>query len=75
MLLPIGFKFLPLTKGYIYRKLLKHMIVRPHVLLREYKRLKQINPEIGSKMLTGHGPDIVSEGSGLVVGLYMRQPT
>jgi hypothetical protein len=72
LLLPLGFKFLPLTKGYIYRKLLTQLIARPHVVLSAYKRLKQINPEIGSKMISGRGPDIVSKDSGLIVGMYLR---
>lgn len=72
LLLPLGFKFLPLTKGYIYRKLLSQMVAHPRVLVHSYRRLRQINPEIGSKMITGQGPDIVSKDSGLVVGLYMQ---
>jgi FkbM family methyltransferase len=72
LLLPLGFKFVPLTKGYIYRKLLAQLIAHPHIVLSVYKKLKQINPEIGSKMITGRGPDIVSEDSGLVVGMYLH---
>ena len=72
MLLPLGFKFVPLTKGYIYRKLLAQLIAHPRVVLSIYKKLKQINPEIGSKMVSGRGPDIVSSESGLIVGMYVR---
>jgi hypothetical protein len=72
MLLPLGFKFVPLTKGYIYHKLLTQLIARPRLVLSVYKKLKQINPEIGSKMMSGRGPDIVSKDSGLIVGTYVR---
>jgi FkbM family methyltransferase len=72
LLLPLGFKFVPLTKGYIYRKLLIQLIARPHVVTSIYKKLRQINPKIGSKMIGGRGPDIVSKDSSLVVGVYLR---
>jgi FkbM family methyltransferase len=72
MLLPLGFKFVPLTRGYIYRKVLAQLIAHPHLVLSAYKKLKQINPEIGSKMISGRGPDIVSNESGLIVGMYVR---
>ena len=72
MLLPLGFKFVPLTKGYIYRKLLAQLLAHPGLVLSVYKKLKQINPEISSKMMSGRGPDIVSNDSGLIVGMYMR---
>jgi FkbM family methyltransferase len=70
LLLPLGFKFVPLTRDYVYRKLLTQLITHPHLMLSVYKKLKQINPEIGSKMISGRGPDIVSKDSGLVVGMY-----
>jgi FkbM family methyltransferase len=72
LLLPLGFKFVPLTKSYIYHKLLAQLIARPHVVMSIYKKLKQINPKMGSKMIGGSGPDIVSKDSGLVVGAYLR---
>jgi FkbM family methyltransferase len=72
MLLPLGFKFVPLTKGYIYRKLLAQLIAHPHLVLSVYKKLKQINPEIGSKIMSGRGPDIASKESGLIIGMYVR---
>jgi len=72
LLLPLGFKFVPLTKGYVYRKLLAHLLAHPHLVLSAYKKLKQINPKIGSKMISGRGPDIVSKDSGLVVGMYLH---
>jgi hypothetical protein len=74
MLLPLGFKFVPLTKGYIYRKLLTQLIARPHVVLSVYKKLKQINPEIGSKMISGRGPDIVSPIAGCLLGCTCARP-
>jgi FkbM family methyltransferase len=72
LLLPLGFKFVPLTKGYIYRKLIAQLIAHPHLVLSVYKKLKQINPEIGSKIMSGRGPDIASKESGLIVGMYVR---
>lgn len=72
LLLPLGFKYVPFTKGLVYGKLLAQLIARPHVVLSAYKKLKQINPQIGSKMMSGRGPDIVSEDSALIVGMYVR---
>jgi FkbM family methyltransferase len=72
LLLPLGFKYVPLTKRYVYGKLLAQLIARPHVVLSAYKKLKQITPKIGSKMISGRGPDVVSKDSELVVGVYLR---
>lgn len=72
ILLPLGFKFIPLTKGYIYRKLLAQLIAHPRLVLSVYRKLKQINPEIGSKIMSGSGPDIISKDSGLIVGMYVH---
>jgi FkbM family methyltransferase len=72
MLLPLGFKFVPLTKAYVYGKLLAQLIAHPHAVLSAYKKLKQFNPKIGSQMVSGRGPDLVSKDSGLFVGMYLH---
>jgi hypothetical protein len=72
ILMPLGFKFVALIKDYIYRKLLAQMIAHPRLVSSIYKKLKQINPEIGSKMMSGRGLDIASKESDLIVGMYLR---
>jgi len=74
ILLPLGFKFVPLTKGYIYRKLLAQLIAHPRLVLSVYKKLhyRRKTRSFVSKMMSGPGPDIVSNDSGLIVGIYVR---
>lgn len=73
MLLPLGFKFVPLTKGYIYRKLLAQLIAHPGLMLSVYRKLyyhEKIWSFI-SNVMSGRGPDIVSKDSELI-GIYVR---
>jgi FkbM family methyltransferase len=68
LLLPLGFRFIPVTKGYIYCRLLRH----PIAALRAYLLLRTLGKVKLAKMLSRQGPDIANTASELIVGCYVR---
>lgn len=67
---PLGFKFNPIKKSYIYVQILKSLLFRPGLTFSIFREVKKQNPKIISKMAAGL--DIVSNHDNLIVGVYLR---
>jgi len=68
-LLPLGYNFMPVTMNYVYRKMLKTLLLHPRIFFKVYRDTIKQNPAVVKKAF--NGLDMTKEH--FLVGSYVRR--